>query len=256
MRFPSAAELLAAWEEGGGLSPVERALVLLALIWPERPQAALAELSIGERDAQLLALREVLFGPRLFSAAVCPACGERLEFDFDIADIRAPAPPYTQLTGEVSVAAGDYFVRCRLPASADLLAIADAGDATMARQMLLQRCVLAVEHTGAESEAADVARPAIELAQLPPAVVESVVERMREADPQADTQLSLNCPACGHAWQQVFDIASYLWAELGDWARRTLREVHALASAYGWREADILAMSAQRRQWYLEMIGA
>jgi hypothetical protein len=253
MRIPAAAELLAAWEEGGGRHPVERALLLLGLMWPERPASALAALSIGERDAQLLALREVLFGPRLFSAAVCPACGERLEFDFDIADICAPAPPHTRLTGEVSVAAGDYLVRCRLPASADLLAIADAGDASAARQMLLERCVLAIERAGAQGEAGEV--EAVELTQLPPAVVESVVERMREADPQADTQLSLNCPACGHAWQQVFDIASYLWAELGDWARRTLREVHALASAYGWREADILAMSAQRRQWYLEMIG-
>ena len=78
---------------------------------------------------------------------------------------------------------------------------------------------------------------------------------MHEADPQADTQLSLTCPTCARVWQQAFDIVSYLWAEIGDWARRTLQEVHALATAYGWREADILAMSAQRRQWYLEMIG-
>jgi hypothetical protein len=34
-----------------------------------------------------------------------------------------------------------------------------------------------------------------------------------------------------------------------------VREVHRMASAYGWREADILAMSAFRRQRYLELIG-
>jgi hypothetical protein len=33
-----------------------------------------------------------------------------------------------------------------------------------------------------------------------------------------------------------------------------LRDVHALATAYGWREADIVAMSPWRRQVYLDMV--
>jgi hypothetical protein len=33
-----------------------------------------------------------------------------------------------------------------------------------------------------------------------------------------------------------------------------MREVHRLARVYGWREADILSMSASRRQFYLEMV--
>ena len=36
---------------------------------------------------------------------------------------------------------------------------------------------------------------------------------------------------------------------------RLLRQVHTLAMAYGWREIDILSMSALRRQVYLEMLG-
>ena len=78
---------------------------------------------------------------------------------------------------------------------------------------------------------------------------------MAEADPQADVQLALVCPACGHTWQATFEIVSFLWAELSAWAERTLADVHALASTYGWREADILAMSARRRQRYLELAG-
>jgi hypothetical protein len=42
---------------------------------------------------------------------------------------------------------------------------------------------------------------------------------------------------------------------LTTWVRRLLREVHTLALAYGWREADILNMSARRRRFYLEMAG-
>ena len=35
---------------------------------------------------------------------------------------------------------------------------------------------------------------------------------------------------------------------------RFLRDVHTLASTYGWREADILALSPWRRQYYLALI--
>jgi hypothetical protein len=31
-----------------------------------------------------------------------------------------------------------------------------------------------------------------------------------------------------------------------------LNDVHLLATSYGWRESDILAMSAVRRQFYIE----
>ena len=36
----------------------------------------------------------------------------------------------------------------------------------------------------------------------------------------------------------------------------TLAEVHALAAAYGWTEAEVLALSAARRRAYLELVGA
>ncbi|HEX2516118.1 MAG TPA: phage baseplate protein, partial [Chloroflexota bacterium] len=39
-------------------------------------------------------------------------------------------------------------------------------------------------------------------------------------------------------------------------ARRLLREVHTLARAYGWREAEILALPGRRRQTYLDLVGA
>jgi hypothetical protein len=78
---------------------------------------------------------------------------------------------------------------------------------------------------------------------------------MAEADPQANVQLAITCPVCSKHWQAGFDIVSFFWNEIDAWAHRLLQEVHTLASAYGWREADILAMSPWRRQCYLAMIG-
>ena len=56
------------------------------------------------------------------------------------------------------------------------------------------------------------------------------------------------------SWQLTLDIVSFLWSEISSLAKRHLREVHTLAWAYGWSEADILAMSPARRQFYLESV--
>jgi hypothetical protein len=132
----------------------------------------------------------------------------------------------------------------RLPNSLDLLACTDAPDEDTARQTLLARCLAGSAHEGDTNNSA----------ALPAAVLDLVVAQMAATDPQADVQLALACPACGHTWQAVFDILAYLWSELHAWARRTLYDVHCLASAYGWREADILALSPWRRQFYLEAV--
>lgn len=252
MRALSASELLAVWEQGLAQEPVQRALALLAAASPEISFEALAQLSLGQRDACLLTLREWTFGPHLASLATCPGCSERLELTFEVADLRATPPsllPRSEGEGglgaeTLSLSIAGYEVRFRLPNSLDLAAIAGYGDAAAGRQVLLERCLLATQRNGQETTAD----------QLPAEVVEAVVTQMGQADPQADVQLALTCPACGHQWQAAFDIVSFFWSEISVWAYRLLYEVHTLALAYGWREADILALSPWRRQFYLEMV--
>jgi hypothetical protein len=81
-------------------------------------------------------------------------------------------------------------------------------------------------------------------------------QALAEADPLAETLLKLRCAVCSHEWQEPLDIADYLWSEIEARARRLLIEVHSLASAYGWSEADILALSEPRRRLYLDMVQA
>jgi len=85
-------------------------------------------------------------------------------------------------------------------------------------------------------------------------VLNAAQEMMTQADPQADVQIALCCPACEHKWQEAFDILSFLWEEIDAWVYRTLNDVHVLASAYGWSESEILAMSAWKRQAYLDLV--
>jgi len=240
LRALSAAQLLEAWEYGQGQSPSYRALALLVATCDEPPELQ-ASLSIGQRDARLLALRELTFGPQLVSVASCPACGAQLELTFSTGDICVQAP---DAVGEVAITADGYTLRARLPNSLDLDALARCADAAAARAQLITRCVIEANYAGKPLPAAD----------LPEALLALLAAQMAEADPQADVCLAMSCPDCGHGWQASFDIVSFFWSELEAWVQRTLRDVHTLAWAYGWHEADILALSPWRRRYYLELV--
>lgn len=243
MRQIPASELLSLWERIRAEPSVRQALALLGAACPDVSQEALANWSVGRRDSRLLTLRESMFGSRVACVASCPECGECLDLDFRVTDVRAePKEPPAEI---LAVEAAAFAVRFRPPNSDDFLAIGVDLDVAAARSILLSRCVLEIEREG-EAWFVD---------QLPQIVVEAISARMSESDPQADVQLRLVCPACGHDWLAAFDISSFLSSEIDAWAQRTLREVHALALAYGWREADILALSAQRRCSYLDLIG-
>jgi hypothetical protein len=243
MRPLSAAELLTAWEKGLSEPSYRRALALLSAACPDISSDELAALSIGERDRYLLLLREWTFGAQLVSVANCSACGEPLEWTVSAADLRVAKQ--AQLSGDLSLKVDHYRIGFRLPNTLDLAAVADCPDTSAARSALLERCVLTVRRGDQEIAAGD----------LPAAVADAIVKRMAEADPQADMQLDLSCPACGHRWRAWFDIESFFWSEINAWAQRILAEVHTLASAYGWRESDILNLSPWRRQFYIGLVG-
>jgi hypothetical protein len=86
--------------------------------------------------------------------------------------------------------------------------------------------------------------------------VEEIGNRMALADPMAEILMDLTCPECGHRSNKALDLVAFLWSEIEARAKRLLWEIHALASAYGWPERDILALSDHRRRLYLEMVQA
>lgn len=224
MSAPTAAELLGIWERSAGSAPLERAGALLG-----EPSG---DLPLGEENARLLELRELLFGSELEAAADCERCGETVEFTIST----------ERLLGERRVDANEvlelrmngYDLRFRVPTARDLAAVAGERDLDEARTALLERCLLSPS-------------------ELPEPVVAALAERMAGADPLADLRLDVTCPECGHAWAPALDVGAWLWNELDAWAHRTLRDVHALASAYGWSEAEILALGP-RRELYLDLV--
>lgn len=237
---PSAAELLDIWEAGQLLPPVQRALALLTATRPQASQQDLAEMPIGRRDAELLSLREGVFGSPIVALAQCPGCGDRFELSFTVESIRVAQPDDAAFL----VQSGDYAVRARPANSADLMDVEALGGTTSRERAVIARCTVEAR-CGPRQVGAD---------ELPDAVAEAIADAMSAADPQADVQMAMACPGCGHEWRAVFDVAEFLWREIDAWAKRVLEEVHTLASAYGWAQSEILSMSASRRRRYMSMI--
>jgi hypothetical protein len=227
----TASRVIAIWERAGDASLPDRALSLLAAAGVDGP----AGLPVGERDLRLLELRERTFGPRFDAVAACPACGDRLDVAVAADDVRGAAGA-GRAPETVTVESGGRSVTVRVPTGEDLVAAARAGDVAAGRAALLERCV---EHGDARELDAD-----------------AVDALLAEADPAARIDVALACPACAHAWTVPFDIVTILCAEVDACARSLLREVHMLASAYGWSETEVLALGGERRAAYLELLGA
>jgi hypothetical protein len=243
MRSLSAQNIIQIWEIGQGQHPIDRALTLLAFAYPDQLADNLAALSIGQRDWYLFTLRELTFGSQMESYAECPKCAERLEFCINVADIRV-AESITLVNQEYMLTSGEFQLRFRLPNSKDLAAVVGYQDVNTVRRLIGQRCILEVSCDGV----------AVTDWELSPAVLDQLALQMAQCDPQAEVLLNLDCPACNYNWQVIFDIVAFFWSELSTQAKRLLREVHTLARFYSWSEADILAMSATRRQFYLDLL--
>ena len=147
-------------------------------------------------------------------------------------------------TSGIEIRSGEHILRFRLPNSHDLAALAASGDPASGARLLAERCLIEASRDGTP----------VAGAELPETAIASLAGRMAECDPQAEVLIDMECPDCGHRWQMLFDIAAFLWTEIAVAAKRLLREVHTLARAYGWREVDILSLSAARRQFYIEMV--
>jgi hypothetical protein len=251
MQVPSAARLLRAWETGLGTAPARQALLMLAACCPDAPAGALAALPVGARNRLLIAAYLAMFRPVYDCVADCPRCGCLLEAELPLEQVTGAgqqvltAPAAT----EAELVTAGRRIRYRLPTAGDLAAVVPGVPGRAAPEppdprenvaaALLRRCLLEVEGDQAD---------------LPGEDTRALAEALTAADPDAVLTVQLTCPACDTSSELVLDPVTFLWADVDEWARRLLGEVHELASGYGWAEDAILAMSPGRRGAYLSLL--
>lgn len=235
MRALSSSDFLDLWERGFGLHPLDQGLLVLGAALPGTSYESLADWPLGRRNQALAELRSACFGPRLHGYTTCNRCGEKMEFEVDsLAFGRNAADTAENFSRPISVKGRSF----RLPSSRDLALAAQETDSSSAAIRIMEACRLdAAESTNWSEED-----------------LEEVGQKMAAADPLAEIVLNLSCPACGQECNPILDIAAFLWAEIEARAKRLLFDIHALASAYGWTQNEILSLSEQRRGLYLEMV--
>lgn len=198
--------------------------------WDELPAAELA--------AVALAIRQAWLGDIIRTDGFCadPACREPMDIAFAISTYLVHHRPRPYRGVRPAPEAGWYELAdggasFRLPTAGDLRAAVGAPDPEL---FLRQRCV----------------RPA----SVPAAMARRISRAMHATSPSLNGPVTARCPACGGSVVFQFDPLTYALAELRDAASGLYEEVQLIASAFGWREHDILAMPRRRRARYAALI--
>jgi hypothetical protein len=203
-----------------------------------------ASATIADRDRLVAGLHAASFGDQIESRADCSACAQQFELGFSLSALVA------ELDRRANEALGRYDVigspgdrtyavggvRFRLPTVADERALGpDASSAA-----LLARCV----HMPADIPGADAA----------PVPAEEIEAAMEGLGPVLNLPLPARCALCGYDQQIEFDLLGFFLASLRREQPLLVREVHTLASTYGWSFAEIIDLPREQRRAYVEVI--
>jgi hypothetical protein len=235
--------LLEAWDRALAAGDAGRASALLSAACPGTTSAQWDAVGIPEVNLQLVRLRQISFGSSLTGYLPCSKCGAQLEFAIDVPQIIQRLETMAEDATADWIAGNDRF-SMRAANNLDLVAVSTQTGPEDARLFLLERCTQ-VNGCPASDETASAALRASEKVAL------ETFTRLHQA---AEITCRVPCVDCSHSEETDLDIARFLWAEVRHHAGKLLREIHELASAYGWSEEAILNMPAHRRERYLEMI--
>lgn len=184
--------------------------------------AAVADLTLGDRDRALAAVYAALYGDRVLADSTCIACHAVYEIRFSLAQLLAARMPDGSARGEPpAVSLGASLLR--------LPRIADLGGTP---QSLLQRLTLSGPLP--DDEAASAA--------------------LEAADPALELDLTGTCPECAATQATGFSISRFLEAALARDRAFLLREVHLIASAYHWPLTEILSLTRADRQSFARLL--
>lgn len=223
-----------------GSSPFGGAALIDRLLVDEpgtsvRPGMA-RELAVCDRDRLLAAIYREYFGDQVEGTSACRNCGESFEVSFSLRGLlagleRGGAPNATgpDADGIYTLKDGRRF---RLPTTGDQQSVFGLEGAA-GTAALLKRCVL----TGDPEDNPDILTGA-----------------MAAAGPVLDVDVEAKCPDCGTSQSVRFDLQRHLLRSLAHEKRFLVREVHLIATVYGWGHGEILGLSRQERRAFAGLI--
>lgn len=92
------------------------------------------------------------------------------------------------------------------------------------------------------------------VADAEPRDIDVIAEALAERDPLVAFTIAYDCPCCGASSETAIDLERLAIQRLIAFQQGLLKDVHALASRYGWTETEVLAIPAPRRARYRALI--
>jgi hypothetical protein len=203
-----------------GGKPVDRSLV--------------QKLPVGDARVMMANLARHVGAERQWMTGTCSSCGSLFDFALSPADLPLPQEAAVEQDW-VEVMTGSGPVRVRAPLCADQIAIAENPEPERA---LLERCIA----SGRPEEELRLDFADRDLAAIDAAMI--------ALSPTLPFGAAMSCPSCGQVNEMPVCTSDWL-SEMDD---GPLQDVHDIASAYGWGQGEILALSRNRRKAYLRLI--
>ena len=197
---------------------------------------AVRDLAVGDRQFLLRQLEIRMRGDELWRAETCEHCGER----FDLCVRHSSLPVKAAKTGfpRVRMPFGPEgtMTEFRVPTGRDQEALEAVPPGEDPRLFLARRLF---------------SDPPERTAEFKPAELAALEAALEAVAPEVTTEGRSQCPHCGETSAFPLDPGALLLHASAD---HLLAEIHRLALAYHWSEAEILALPRTRRQRYLDLI--
>jgi hypothetical protein len=205
--------------------------------------------TLDRRVRGLLTVLRETQGDRLTWMTRCPiqGCGHEMELELSVSQLLSTPEPVERFSWS---AAADCTLELRLPTGRDQMEWrgAAATDAEGAGEGLALRLATAlVSSVNGEPPSAQW--------RLPDEWLPALDAAFGERDALASLALRVSCPWCGNESVLELDLEALALSRLAAEQKRVLEEIHRLASAYHWTEAEVLAVPRQRRSFYLARTG-
>jgi hypothetical protein len=230
----------------GGISPV--------------PPDVTRRLLVADRQFLLLQVRRVTFGDLVHADLICPwpDCGAQVSVDFPVSGVPVEEPPYRAPLHTMTLSAaaltngtdlgGDGEVCFRLPDGSDQEELSDllAHNEADALTALLCRCVQRLGPFRPPDRE--------QMSGLSALARAEIEERMRQLAPAVEQSMAAACVGCGRTFVAPFDAQRFLLGELRTDSQLLYQEVHYLAFHYHWSEHEIMGMTRDKRQTYIDVL--
>lgn len=228
-------QILDIWDTCISKDQLFKGATLATLAFPQSEFSTIMEWSIDKRDTVLFHIRRALFGNQFTNIAHCPQCSQKLEWEFSYQQLQIPSILDIKDNVEIPLNITGTKMLVRLPTSIDVKLNNE--------NEILNNCIL--NHSDLKDK--------INANKLPD--FNTKINDAFAANCHASNiSYQLQCVDCSHNWQGIFDILSYLWKEIDQWAKGFLQQISLLAKNYGWSELEIINMSQNRRNHYLQLI--